>query len=70
MDVFIPEMNGFDATARIRNDLPGTRIIGLSLHNDSHTRHIMLNAGASEFLSKSDISEKLVDTILRITNKG
>lgn len=66
MDISMPEMNGFDATAQICNKLPGTRIIGLSTHNDSHTMQKMLDAGASAYLTKQALSEKLVDTICRV----
>ena len=65
MDVSMPQMNGIDATAQILNKLPNTRIIGLSMHNDSHILKTMLDAGASEILTKSAISDKLVDTIRR-----
>lgn len=70
MDVSMPEMNGLDATAYIRNDFPDTRIIGLSSHNDSHTLQTMLRAGASEYLTKSDIYDKLADTIRRVHQGG
>lgn len=70
MDVSMPEMNGFDATVYISNDFPDTRVIGLSSHSDSLTEQTMLNAGASEYLSKSDIYDKLVDTIRRVHQRG
>jgi DNA-binding NarL/FixJ family response regulator len=66
MDVSMPEMNGFDATAHIRNDSGDIRIIGLSMHNDSHTMQNMLDAGASAFLVKTDLSSNLAQIIRRV----
>lgn len=70
MDVSMPEMNGLDATVYIRNDFPDTRVIGLSSHNDSQIEKTMLNAGASEYITKSDIYDKLVDAIHRVHQGG
>ena len=67
MDVSMPEMNGIDATAQIRNKLPNTRIIGLSMNNDSYTGEKMISAGADAFLTKTKLSGRLVQIIRRLT---
>jgi DNA-binding NarL/FixJ family response regulator len=68
MDVSMPDMNGIDATAQIRNKLPDTRIIGLSLNNDSYTRGKMFNAGANAYLDKAELFDKLVHIIKTISS--
>ncbi|MCM2358833.1 MAG: response regulator transcription factor [Geobacteraceae bacterium] len=52
MDIAMPEMNGIEATRRIKADFSGIRVIGLSIHDDR--RHVleMLRAGASGYLLK------------------
>lgn len=67
MDISMPEMNGIDATALIHKKLPDTRIIGLSMNNDSYTRGKMLSAGANAYLDKTDLPGKLVEIILGVT---
>jgi PAS domain S-box-containing protein len=63
MDVSMPVMNGIDATARISQSFPGTRIIGLTMHKDPDIVQGMLNAGACECLSKEDAPERLIEAV-------
>jgi PAS domain S-box-containing protein len=66
MDVAMPKIDGFEATAQITGSLPDIRIIGLSMHNDVDTRQKMLAAGASAYLTKTGSPDILVDTIRQI----
>lgn len=66
MDVAMPELDGFEATARIKRIYPEIRIIGLSMHNDPDTQMKMFDAGASAYLTKTDASDTLVETIRRV----
>lgn len=52
MDVNMPDMNGVDATLRIRKEVPEVKVIALSMHNDRKLVFDMLNAGASAYLLK------------------
>ena len=63
MDVFMPRMNGIEATRRIVERLPGTRVIGLSMHQGDEMAESMKRAGASDYLSKDGPTESLVATI-------
>src|SRR5574338_944546 len=47
MDVGLSRLNGVDATRRIKDLLPHTIIIGLSVHSVGQIEHAMLVAGAS-----------------------
>ncbi len=53
MDVSVPEMDGTEATRRIKAELPETRVMDLSMHNDEHTAHSLREAGAEAFINKS-----------------
>ena len=63
MDVAMPEMDGVEATRRIRELLPQVRVIGLSMHEDEHVARRMLQAGAESFLSKAGSTDHLLATI-------
>jgi DNA-binding NarL/FixJ family response regulator len=59
MDVVLPGIDGVEATRRIRADLPGTRVIGLSMHSDRRYVSQMLRAGALGYLVKDSAFEEL-----------
>jgi len=63
MDVSMPEMNGIEATRRIKAELPNTRVLGLSAHEDDFFAREMLAAGAEAFLSKSASPAELLKAI-------
>jgi DNA-binding NarL/FixJ family response regulator len=59
MDVAMPELNGMDATHRIRKENPDTRVLALSMHADHRFVREMLQAGASGYLLKDSAFEEL-----------
>lgn len=63
MDVSMPEMDGIEATAIIKNDQPYIRIIGLSMHEDEKTEQRMIAAGASAYISKVAPVNKIFEVI-------
>jgi signal transduction histidine kinase/CheY-like chemotaxis protein/PAS domain-containing protein len=63
MDVNMPGMNGVDAARAIHAEFPGTRIIGLSMSDESEQGAAMRTAGAEHYLSKSESLDKLLAAI-------
>lgn len=63
MDVNMPVMDGIEATKKIKTEMPQMRIIGLSLHDSPEVIQDMRNAGASNYLTKSEAFESLIATI-------
>ena len=63
MDIGMPGMNGIEATRRIVAELPGIKVIALSVHADQRMIALMLDAGASEYVVKDFAFEKLAGTI-------
>jgi DNA-binding NarL/FixJ family response regulator len=63
MDLQMPEMNGVEATAAIRSEFPGARIIVLTTYAGDAQVALALSAGASGYLLKSAIRTDLLSTI-------
>jgi DNA-binding NarL/FixJ family response regulator len=58
MDIGMTGLNGLEATARVTHDLPGIRVIILSMHSDKEYVLKALRAGASGYLLKdADINQ-------------
>jgi DNA-binding NarL/FixJ family response regulator len=53
MDISMPVMNGFEAMSRILKDLPGVRVVILSMYEDEEFVWRALRLGASGYVAKS-----------------
>jgi CheY-like chemotaxis protein len=60
MDVSMPVLSGVEATRQIKKELPRTRIIALSMWEQSEVREKMYRAGAESYVLKTAPSEELV----------
>jgi DNA-binding NarL/FixJ family response regulator len=58
MDVSMPDINGIEATAVIRNESPEIRIIGLSMYEDQERARVMFQAGADDYKNNLCVSKK------------
>jgi len=63
MDISLPDMNGIDATRRIRSRLPDTKVIVLSMHSKIDFITNAFRAGASGYLTKDATGERLLECI-------
>jgi CheY-like chemotaxis protein len=59
MDINMPRLNGIEATAQIKSQYPGIRVIGLSVNAGPNNREAMLQAGADMLLTKEAAVEDL-----------
>ncbi len=66
MDVTMPDMNGIEATRKIMEEVPGVRIIGLSMHSDRRYILGMLEAGACGYLLKDCAFDELAMAIRNV----
>ncbi|TDJ16468.1 MAG: response regulator transcription factor [Gammaproteobacteria bacterium] len=63
MDVAMPDLNGIDATRRITEADPRTRVLALSMHSDGRYVRGMLQAGARGYILKDCAAEELTHAI-------
>ena len=69
MDVNMPRLDGIEATKRIREELPATYVVGLSVNEAEHIVKSMRAAGAAAFLTKESAADHLYETIGAVTRK-
>ncbi len=63
MDVAMPELNGIEATRRVADLSPRTRVLALSMHKDSVYVREILRAGARGYLLKDSIASDLLAAV-------
>lgn len=63
MDINLAEGDGFSCTSQIYNQLPKTKVIGLSIHDDLALVKKLFSNGASGYLTKNCSSEELIIAI-------
>ena len=64
MDINIPPINGLQATSRILEICPTSKVIGLSFHNEIIYIEKMFLAGAKGYLTKNSGCEELFEAIV------
>ena len=69
MDISMPDLNGIDATRQILGEVPGAKVIALSMHSDKQFVDGMLRAGAVGYLLKDCAADELIQCI-RIVLSG
>jgi DNA-binding NarL/FixJ family response regulator len=68
MDITMPDLNGIDATRRIKKLFPQIKVIALSMHSDRRYVIRMLQAGASGYVIKDSAFEELSRAISTTIN--
>lgn len=63
MDLLMPVMNGFDATAAIKSEMPQVRVVILTSQIDESSILKALQAGADDYLIKVKDTDRLYASI-------
>jgi two-component system, NarL family, response regulator DesR len=69
MDVHMPSMDGIEATRRVRNVSPGSRVVMVTAARSPEIAHHALAAGAERCLTKDTPALRLIDTILDVPRR-
>ena len=69
MDITMPVMGGIEATIAIKEVVPDTKILVLSVHEEDHYLSEILKAGASGYFIKGGSSSELISA-LRTVQEG
>jgi DNA-binding NarL/FixJ family response regulator len=63
MDVTMSEMDGFGATRQIKSKPESPRVVLMTFHASAAARHEAWAAGADEFISKAEVTDRLTGLI-------
>jgi two-component system invasion response regulator UvrY len=66
MDINILPLSGIDATKLIKKNSPGTKVIGVSMHNQPSFAKRMLKNGALGYVTKSSQRTEMFEAILSV----
>jgi DNA-binding NarL/FixJ family response regulator len=70
LDLAMPDMNGITAAAEIVSRFPATRIVALSMHEESSYVRKALAAGARGYVAKRSVTEGLVKAVRAVASGG
>lgn len=69
VDITMPKLNGLQVTEILAQELPETRIVGLSMHDRADMAAAIKAAGAVAYLSKGGASETLIALLRTLVNR-
>lgn len=67
MDINIPPLSGIDATKLVKKISPGTKVIGVSMHNQPSFAKRMLKNGALGYVTKSSNKNEMFEALVSVT---
>jgi two-component system response regulator DesR len=70
MDVHMPSMDGIEATRRVRNVSPCSRVVMVTAARSPDVAHHALAAGAERCLTKDTPAVRLIDAILDVPRRA
>jgi DNA-binding NarL/FixJ family response regulator len=70
LDIQMPVMDGIDTTVRLRKRYPKTKIIILTMHDETEMIVHLIEKGANGFLPKNEDIERVVDAIYSVMEIG
>src|SRR5712692_5195454 len=70
MDVRMPDMDGLEATKKIKDERPRTAVIMVTMHDNPAYLRDAVRAGAAGYLLKDVSKEELVDAIRQVSTGG
>lgn len=69
MDLSMPVLDGVAATRRITEEVIGTKVVVLTMHDDVGRTKAAINAGASGYLTKGTSFTEVLETIRAVASR-
>lgn len=69
IDLGMPDLDGMETVRRIRDAVPATKVLVLTMHESDHMVQRALDAGAHGYILKSDLTECLVKAV-KVVSSG
>lgn len=70
LDVSMPRLNGLDLARRLAAEMPGVRVIALTVHEDRAYVQQLLDAGVRGYLLKRSAAEDLLRAVRAVAEGG
>jgi len=70
MNIGLPQMNGLEATWRIKAIIPQAHVVIVTNHEASEYEQEAIRAGAYAYVLKKDISSRLIPVLKQIVTSG
>ena len=70
MDLYMPDMDGFEATRLLTSAQPRTKVIALTANRSDDNRQRSLEAGAAAFIPKVQVDTDLIEAIRDLTHEN
>jgi DNA-binding NarL/FixJ family response regulator len=70
MDISMPGLNGIDAVAILKDKMPLTQFMMITVHDDDENIFNALKAGASGYLLKNTSDDKMIESLHDLRNGG
>ncbi len=70
MDLSMPELNGLQATARLKAEHPHLKVVALTAHEDEGYLSQLCQAGAAGYVLKRSAGEELIQAIAAVAGGG
>jgi DNA-binding NarL/FixJ family response regulator len=67
VDIGMPELDGVEVTRQIREEVPDTKVLVLTMHESDQMVSQALDAGASGYLLKSDLTDYLPKAVKAVS---
>ncbi len=67
MDISMPGLSGIEATRRLREFAPKTRVVALTVHEDEGMLREMIRAGAHGYIIKRAVESELIQAIRAVS---
>ena len=70
IDIAMPQLNGLDAGRKLKQKMPGVKLIYMTMNEDPYLIGEAFRAGASAFLLKQAAGVELIDAIAQVHEGG